>query len=135
MTTTFVLRQPSLKLFLVLSSFALSCNFEPKSNVLGRWKSEAITGEVVTYTFRPDSSIEIASESKGFKRVRTGRFSVNDSQMSIRLTAAETIEGDLRRRDTMRESDDVTYMLPTDQQLILQRGQKVLKLEKTDLPQ
>lgn len=103
--------------------------------MLGTWKSEAITGEVVTYVFRPDSSIEIASEEKGFKRIRTGRFSVNDSQLSILLTAAETVEGDLRRRETIRESDELSFMLPTDQQLILQKGQKVLKLEKTNSSQ
>jgi len=135
MTSPFLPHHALPKLLLVLSSFALCCSFEPKTNVLGTWKSEAITGEIVFYTFKPDSSIEITSEESGFKRVRTGRFSVNDSQLSIFLTVTETLEGGVRRRETIQESDNVSFLLPNDQHLILQKGQKVLKLEKTDSPQ
>ena len=120
-------------LVLVLCSL-LSCKNDPLQRLYGTWEGKTRIDQNISMTFRPDSTIEIETDTDYGKEIRKGTFQIIDRRIRIALTSLETYMGDTVKRQHKLDHDEALFTFTGKNEMVLRKGTMAIILHKKESP-
>lgn len=111
-----------------------ACCREPSNEVHGIWKGKTKIDQDITITLKPDSTIQIETETEGVRQIRKGTYQIIDRRLRISLTSVETFTGGSVRREEKADQDEAVFTITSSNEMVLRRGTQAMVLERVSGP-
>lgn len=108
----------------------IGCTSDPWSKLYGTWEGKTRIDQNISITMRPDSTIEIETETDSGRQISKGTYQIIDRRIRIALTSVETYTGNVAKLENKADQDEALFTFAGKNEMVLRKGTQAIVLHR-----